>query len=951
MKVPKATYRLQLNPDFGFVKMERILPYLKELGIDTVYVSPILRSRKGSTHGYDVVDSTELNEELGSREDFESVAEQVKNLDMGWIQDIVPNHMAFDGQNKFLMDIFENGEFSEYYNFFDIEWQHPYQGYQNRVLAPFLGGFYGKCLEDGELRLKYNSQGLNINYYDLSFPLRVETYYGVLSYKLFRLKNKLGKDHPNFIKFLGILYVLKTLDSSEDIQERQDQIRFIKRVLWELYNRDEIVKKYLDENLHTYNGRVGDPGSFNLLDALLSEQMFRLSFWKVGSEEINYKRFFNVNELISVAVQNEKVFQESHALIFKLLHEGKISGLRIDHIDGLYDPLLYLRNVKTNMRGYVVAEKILEYQEELPDNWPNEGTTGYEFLALNNGIFVYQDSERDFTRIYNRFSGTRTNPADLIFDKKQMIIEKHMSGEVDNLAHRIKNISGKYRYASDLTFTGLKEAIEDVMIFFPIYRTYGTRNYMSEADRSYIRETIGRASHFNPALLYEFEFIEKILTLDFDDYLSEDEKKEWVDFLMHFQQYTGALMAKGVEDTAFYIYNRLLSLNEVGGSLLHFGFSVEDFHRANEKRLRRWPYNLNASSTHDTKRSEDVRARLNVLSEMPKDWEAHLKQWSVLNRFKKKKIENRLIPDKNDEYFLYQILLGTYPFSGEHNEEYVKRIQQYIVKAVREAKVYTAWLKPDTEYEEVFINFIEKILDSKPENLFLRHFKRFQKKLAYFGVFNSLSQTILKITTPGVPDFYQGCEVWNFSLVDPDNRRFVDYEHLSTLLSFIKKKERSELIAELMQDMTDERHKIYLIYHALDLRKKHPQIFAHGDYIPAEILGKHKHRVVAFFRKFQDQWVLIAVPRFLSGLIHEQELPLGHEIWEDTAISIPEIARDKSWENILTGEKLFGGAFLSVGDIFQTYPIGLLGHEFLKQMKEREISEIIRKSIEKPPVR
>ncbi len=929
MKVPQAMYRIQFNPHFGFRHLQKVLPYLKALGITDIYGSPILKPRKGSTHGYDVVDPTRLNDELGSRDDFDAVTNEVKELGMGWIQDIVPNHMAFDGQNSLLMDVFENGEFSDYYRFFDIEWMHPYQSYQNRVLAPFLGQFYGKCLESGELKIKYDSRGLSINYYDLRFPLRVETYYGVFSYKLFRLKNKLGKDHPNFIKFLGILYVLKTLDSSEDIQERKDQIRFIKRVLWELYNRDEAVKNHLDENIYAYNGKVGDPGSFNLLDALLSEQMFRLAFWKVGSEEINYKRFFNVNGLISVSIQDEKVFNKSHELIFKLMQEGRITGLRIDHIDGLYDPLLYLRNLKIKMRGYLVVEKILEYQEAMPENWPNEGTTGYEFLSRVDGIFVYQESDREFTRIYNRFTGTRTNPAELVFEKKQMIIEKHMSGEVDNLAHLIKDISGKYRYASDLTFTGLKEAIEDVMIFFPIYRTYGTRNYLSDADRYYIRQAISRASRFNPALLYEFEFIEKILTLDFDDYLSEEDKKEWVDFLMRFQQYTGPLMAKGVEDTAFYIYNRLLSLNEVGGSLFHFGLKLEEFHKACERQLRRWPYSMNAGSTHDTKRSEDVRARLDVLSEIPKEWEANLKQWSALNRRKKRKIENRLIPDKNDEYFLYQTLLGTYPFSNEHNTEYETRILEYTVKAVREAKVYTAWLKPDTEYEEAFQNFIREILKDVPENIFLKQFKKFQRKVSYFGIFNSLSQTLLRMTAPGVPDFYQGCEVWNLSLVDPDNRRPVDYGQLSNLLRSIKDKEenRVELIADLIQRIEDPRNKLYEIYRTLYVRGKYSQIFEHGDYIPAKVVGMYRDRVVSFFRRFQDQWILVVVPRFLTGIIHEGELPLETEIWENTAVTIPEVAQKVKWKNVLTGEKLSNGDSLFVGDILKSYPMGFLIRE------------------------
>jgi len=742
MRVPVASYRIQFTPPFGFRAAQDIVSYLAELGISDLYASPIFKSRKGSLHGYDVVDPNRLNPELGTSIDYEVLIDKLRAHGMGWFQDIVPNHMAFDYENHMLVDVLENGPSSQYFDFFDIEWNHPYESIKSRVLAPFLGRFYGDSLEEGEIRLKYAKNGFSFGYYSQVLPLRLESYVHLLEYRLDVLKKKLGPDHPDYIKLLDILYILKTLPSREEVNERYDQIRFIKTTLWELYRQNEAIEKFIEENIGIFNGKKGNPESFNLLNDLLAEQLFRLSFWKVATEEINYRRFFNINELLSLRTEDEDVFNHTHSLIFKLIKEGKITGLRIDHIDGLYDPTNYLRRIRNKEPElYIIVEKILDLEERLPSFWPVQGTTGYDFMNFVNGLFCKIGSEREFTRIYTNFTKLVTAYAELVCEKKRLILGKHMAGDIDNLAHRMKAISSRDRHASDITVYGLKRALVEVMAQFPVYRTYIGHGASREEDSSYVEAAIEEAKRTSPGLLNELQFIQRFLLLDFGNYLSEDERNQWVNFVMRFQQFTGPLMAKGFEDTILYIYNRLLSLNEVGGNPHRFGISAGDFHRFLEKRAKLCPHSLNATSTHDTKRGEDARARINVLSEILKEWERMIKTWSKINRGKKRKIYGKGVPDRNDEYFLYQTLIGAFPFGEDDNYGIFKeRMKQYIIKAIREAKVHTAWLKPDTDYEHAFISFVDKILNPTEGNAFLKEFLPFQQKVSYYGMLNSLSR-------------------------------------------------------------------------------------------------------------------------------------------------------------------------------------------------------------------
>ena len=946
MRVPIATYRLQFRPEFCFASAQKILPYLAELGISDIYASPILKARSGSIHGYDVVDTNQINPELGTEAEFEALMVQLQEREMGWVQDIVPNHMAYDSQNQFLMDVLVHGQDSEYCEFFDIDWEHPYEDIRGKVLTPMMGYFYGQCLENGEIKLSYDERGLSVNYYGLKIPLRIESYASFLNQDFVRLSRSLGRSHPDAIKILGILYIVKNIPSETAGIERKEQAEFVKGLLWELYNDNQKVKGFIDQNLKRFNGEVGKPESFDLLEDLLGEQFFRLSFWKVGAEELNYRRFFTVNELICLRIEDAQVFEKTHALIDRLVGSGKLTGLRIDHIDGLYAPTEYLERLRAKMGDiYIVAEKILELGEELPSSWKLQGTSGYDFLNHVNSIFCQKENENAFTDLYERLTGLRPVYEEMLADKKRLIAETNLVGDVNNLAHLLKRIAGGYRYGRDFTLEGLRKAILEVLVQFPIYCTYIDREGVSDRARGYLQEAIEKTKSQIPQLLNEINLIEKFPLLEYDEWLSESERERWLHFSMRFQQFSGPLMAKGIEDTLFYVYNRLVSLNEVGGHPDRFGLAVSEFHEYNQKKLADWPHAMNATSTHDTKRSEDTRLRINVLSEMPEEWEQQVKSWREMNRDKKTVVGKRSIPDRNDEYFLYQNMLGAFPeavlplrcqvelknegLEGIDTEEYtefVGRIKDYVIKAVREAKVHTAWLRADTEYEEGFVAFVDQILNPGEENEFLSSFRAFQQRLAVYGSFNSLSQTLLKIASPGVPDFYQGTELWDLSLVDPDNRRPVNYDDRLSFLQEIKRRCQTgmmSLISDLKATRADGRMKLFSIARALEARKQYLPVFQEGDYLPLQVSGQYANHIVAFARHYQGKTAIAVAPRLLARVIGPEQYPLGTEVWGDTRLEIPAHLQS-NWIEAIVNAEISGNAALSVGEILQYFPVALL---------------------------
>jgi (1->4)-alpha-D-glucan 1-alpha-D-glucosylmutase len=928
MRIPTATYRIQFTAEFGFNAAKAIVEYLAELGISDLYASPIFKARSGSTHGYDVVDPTQLNPELGTSESLAALVQALQQRQIGWLQDIVPNHMAYDSANRWLMDVLENGPSSTYVEYFDIAWNAPFESNQEPILAPLLGDFYGTCLENGEIQLKYGEAGLNVNYYSLSIPLRLESYVTFLSHNLGQLARALGRRHPTFIRLLGILYMLKTVPPEVTGKQRQDQSEFVKALLWELYTDAEHpqIKTFIEDNLQTFNGEPDNPDSFNLLDSLLSEQFFRLAYWKVGAEEMNYRRFFTVNELISVKVEELKVFNATHELIFQLLDEGKITGLRVDHIDGLYDPDQYLQRLREKTGDiYITVEKILQPGENLPSNWDMQGTSGYDYLNFVNSIFCDTRNQAAFDRLYSEVSRQALPFEDLAIEKKQLILDKNLAGDVDNLTAILKKISNKYRYGNDFTLNGLKRAIAAVLTRFPIYRTYTNADGLLEGDRAYIQTVIETAKEHNPLLLNELNFIEKILLLEYEGALSSTEKEQWLYLVMRIQQYTGPLMAKGVEDTALYVYNRLLSLNEVGGNPERFGISAIEFHEFNQKRQADWASAMNATSTHDTKRGEDVRSRINVLSEIPTEWQVQVQTWSELNASHKTRIKSAVFPDRNDEYAFYQTLVGAYPFAAAEIEQFSERVKAYVLKSIREAKVHTTWLRPNSTYETALTDFVDAVLDPAAANPFLEVFLPFQRRIAHYGVFNSLSQTLIKIVSPGIPDFYQGSELWDLSLVDPDNRRSVNFEQRQSYLKEIQAKlgNRPSLIAELLDTKADGRIKLFLIHQVLKARAAYVNLFQQGAYLPLQASGKFAEHVIAFAKQQGNQTAIAIAPRFLTHLIQSNDYPLGHQVWEDTSLNLPSNS-SSTWQDIITGQTLQTHRTLPLSNALEQFPVALL---------------------------
>lgn len=917
MRTPVTTYRIQLHQGFPFEAATKIVSYLAKLGISDFYASPIFKAKAGSTHGYDVVDPTQINPELGTEEVFNQLVEKLQHHQIGWVQDIVPNHMSYDRDNHYLMDVLENGLDSDYVQFFDLAWNSPFRSSQSPILAPLLGDFYGSCLENGDIQLQYNQDGLTVNYYALRVPLRLESYSIFLTHDLGKLARTLGRRHPDFVKLLAVLYMLRSIPESGG-KQRKDQAEFVKGLLWELYEGNPEVKDFIDGNIKFFNGEAGNPHSVDWLDKLLSEQFFRLSYWKVGAEEINYRRFFTVNELISVRVEDLKVFNQTHELIAQLVKDGKVTGLRIDHIDGLSNPKQYLQRLQEKVGDvYIVAEKILQPGEDLPKDWNIQGTSGYDYLNYLNSLFCDVQNEQRFDEIYQQIQGRSIAFEEVVLDKKHLILDKNLAGDLDNLAVLLKDISLKDRYGNDFTINGLKRAIAEVLVQFSIYRTYTTDEGIAEDDRDYIRKAVECARENAPFSQKELDFIEKLLLLEYDDSLTPADKERWLYFVMRIQQYTGPLMAKGVEDTAFFVYNRLISLNEVGGDPDRFGISATEFHQFNQYRQQNWNVAMNATSTHDTKRGEDTRARINVLSEIPDEWQAQIQKWRGINQQYKTQNRKAFMPSANDEYAFYQNMVGAYPFQDGDLEEFGDRIEQYAIKSIREAKVHTAWLRPNNAYEEACTNFVKAILK---DDRFLAEFIPFQKKISHYGVFNSLSQTLIKITSPGIPDFYQGTELWDLSLVDPDNRRPVDFSQREAFLDAIHSMTASELTPKLLEQPQDGQIKLFLIVQALKVRNQFKSVFLNGEYIPLEATGKFKDHIVAFARKDGDRMVVTIAPRFFTRLIQPNQLPLG-EIWEDTAIELPA----SGWKDAISETEHAGNA-IALKAVLKNFPVALLAH-------------------------
>ncbi|MGB7931743.1 MAG: malto-oligosyltrehalose synthase [Gammaproteobacteria bacterium] len=960
---PCATYRLQFNRDFTFADATAIIPYLHLLGITHVYASPYLKARSGSPHGYDIVDHNSLDPEIGEAAEFSAYVETLHRHQMGQILDIVPNHMGVGGNdNAWWLDILENGEASRYASYFDIDWHPVNPALRNKVLLPFLGDHYGTVLEQGELSLGYDpdSGTFSVHYYEHLFPIDPRTYPQILAHGIDTLEQQSGSDHAVFGELRSLLADLKSLPRRTELsatrrQQRRQGTAACKHRLAALCRSRAEIHAVVRENLTRFNGTAGRPKSFDLLHQLLESQAYRLAYWLVASDEINYRRFFDINELAGIRMESSEVFEATHRLIQQLIATGKINGLRVDHPDGLSDPYGYFCDLQnliyecsdspaadTDASCYLLVEKILASHERLPADWPVAGTTGYEAAYLLNGLFVYPGSERQLDRLYSRHIGGGVGFDELLYKSKKLIIRSTLSGELTVLANLLSYIAQSERHTRDFTYQGLRYALGEVAARFPVYRTYITSRRIREEDRRYVHWAIAKAKKHTPAAdVAIFDFIHDMLVLARLDEYRANIQRRIIQFALRFQQYTAPVMAKGMEDTAFYVYNRLVSLNDVGFDPRVFGISPNAFHHGNRQRLADWPSAMVTTSTHDSKRGEDVRARINVLSELADQWRVHLGRWNRINRGRKRLVNEELIPSRNDEYLLYQTLIGTWPgelLDAAGLDAFRQRIELYMLKAVKEAKVHTSWIHPDEEYENALCHFVRTLLGDPEHNAFLADFLPFQKHIARFGMLNSLSQTLLKLTVPGVPDIYQGNELWAFNLVDPDNRRSVDYDHRQiTLQSLITASGNGDnltaLLQELLNRIEDGRAKLYLTWKALGLRRLHPRIFSNGQYLSLEPQGLKADHICAFARRLEDREVLVAATRWFARLAGDSNrLPLGSPVWDDTWIEGPEGMQARSYRNVLTGETVptlqyENGYRLKATDLFNCFPVALLTND------------------------
>ena len=958
--VPRATYRLQLNRDFNLREATELVPYLDELGISHCYLSPLLKARPGSRHGYDITDHSSLNPEITSAEEFEQFVAALKRCGMGLIMDVVPNHMGIMGaDNGWWLDVLENGPASKYATYFDIDWYPIAEDLPGRVLLPVLGDHYGAVLDNGDLKLAFDTEhgAFSVFYFEHRFPVDPREYARILGHDLQRLQARMGAESSVSLEFQTLVTAFGHLPSRdsevpEAMLERVRDKEVHKHHLSSLFISSADIAQFIQENVAEFNGTGS--ANFDHMHELLQAQAYRLAYWRVAADEINYRRFFDINDLAAVRMGNPEVFENTHRLVRELLARGYVNGLRIDHPDGLYAPQEYFERLQAMALAlapqaqtaeeenpkplYLVVEKILAVHEHLPDSWPIHGTTGYDFGAACSGLFVDSNAEDQFNRIYQGFIRACPDFEEMVRKNKHLIMETSLAGELQVLATQLTRIAKADRSTCDFTFNSLRSAVADIVANFPVYRTYVANDLYSAEDERYVDWAVGVAkTHSQAADTSIFDFVRDVLLARQGRGKSEEYQKAVSACAMKFQQYSSPVMAKAVEDTTFYQYNRLVSLNEVGGEPHRFGVSLAAFHHENQARARRWPHSMLASSTHDNKRSEDVRVRISALSEMPEDWHRAVSRWSKLNRSKRRKLGTERAPSRNDEYLLYQILLGVWPFAMPDAAGLLvlaERVSDYMLKAGREAKLHSSWVNPNTEYETAMRDFVHALLSPDAGNLFLRDFIPFQSRISRIGVFNGLSQLMLKLTSPGVPDIYQGNEQWDFSLVDPDNRRAVDYEARRFALRAVKSLQDEQgaaaCVRQLLKDAYDSRVKIYFTWKLLALRRAQETLFLHGDYVPLKVHGEHAEQVCAFARHYEGESFLAVVPRLIDLLLEaEGELAIDVARWGDTWIELPPERSPALWKNVLTDETVKTQTIgevsgLALTKIFQTVPYALL---------------------------
>ena len=898
---PRATYRLQFHKDFGFDRATELVPYLARLGVSHLYASPYLKARPGSTHGYDIVDHDALNPELGDAAAFGRMVAALREHGLGQVLDFVPNHMGVGGaDNPFWLDVLEWGPDSAHAGWFDIDWDPDRRYLHDKLLVPFLGDQYGVVLEAGQLVLRFDPE-------EGSFALWA---YG--SHKLpicpLDYARILGDAHPK-LERLG--------DAFSGLPSWRPQVgrraAELKAELAASAREQPDVRDAVDAALARLNGEPGQLETWRGLDALIQDQHWRVAHFRVAADDINYRRFFNINDLAGLRMELPDVFDHAHRLVFRLLADGTVDGLRIDHIDGLLDPKSYLERLRAKAGSgcYIVVEKILAQHEALREDWPVEGTTGYEFANLVLGLLVDPAGEEGFTRTYAAFTGQREPFVGIVRACKLRIMENEMASELNVLARDASRVARENPRTADFTRNILHRALREVVACFPVYRTYvDPQDPPTPADRRDLDWALAQArrnqADTDPSV---FDFLARLLSADLvAQPRSGFSRQAVLRCAMKLQQYSGPVMAKGLEDTAFYRYNRFVALNEVGGHPDQFGVSLAAFHKANRSRAQRWPHAMLGTSTHDTKRGEDTRARLAALSECPEEWARQVEVWSRILRARQGDLEGTAPPDRNDEYMFYQLLVGTWPVellggAGPDPEalvSYAERLKGALTKSMREAKVHSTWAAPDTAYEAAMLGFVDLAFDLGRSGSFLDAFLPFAEGIARLGAHNTLVQTVLKLTVPGMPDIYQGTELWDLSLVDPDNRRPVQYGLRMRLLEETEAAldaDRGEAMLRFFRDWRDGRFKLATLATLLGLRREQPALFAEGGYEPVAAQGPQADQVCAFLRSHGDATALVATARFPSRLQAEG-------FGRGTTLALPEALQATRWRDVLTGREM-----------------------------------------------
>jgi (1->4)-alpha-D-glucan 1-alpha-D-glucosylmutase len=919
-----ATYRLQLSSGFRLADALAALPYLDALGVGALYLSPVTAAVPGSGHGYDVIDPTRVNPELGSEEELRALSAALAARGMGLLVDLVPNHMAASFANPWWRSVLADGPDSPEAAVFDINWRPTGATGRGQVLLPVLGDHYGLVLERGEIRLVVEEDAPAVGYHDRRFPLAVHSWPPLLEAWASRLPDGAA-----------------VRQLAADIDAARGERRFVappaaaalRERAAELLS-DGGARAALEAALEAER----DPDRLHLL---LEEQAYRLADWRIASERINYRRFFDVADLVGVRISDPEVFARSHALILRLAGEGLVSGLRIDHIDGLWDPLGYLERLQAAAHAagappfWIVVEKILSGDEQLPGDWPVAGTTGYEFGRAATSALLDPAGLAALDELYHRFIGRPERFADLLFRQKERVLDDLFAGEIAQRTAELCRLAELDRSARDLSHRELGRALSAVTAAFPIYRTYARGMQQRPADRARIEEAVADAARRRPEIdPRALEMVRRVLLFEGGPGLTEGQvpwalDRAWLDLVLRWQQLTGPLTAKGQEDTALYQYNRLLSLNMVGGEPdpPRQNLGPAGFHRHAAAQVDRWWGGLTATSTHDSKRSEDVRGRLNVLAEIPDAWQRALWRWHRFNTRLRRPAGERVAPDPNEELFLYQTLVGAWPLEVEERPRFRERVERYIIKAAREAKLHTSWTRVDEEYEAALVGFTRDLFDPDRSAEFLADLERMVDRVALHGAVNSLAQLVLQLGAPGVADFYQGTELWTLTLVDPDNREPVDLAARARLLAELDERQAqgsAGLCAFLGRTWRSGAIKLHVTARGLRARRARPELFLRGSYIPLEPTGARAANVLAFARQLGGQWLICAVPRLPAAL--SIGLPLGARVWRDTAVPLPAGA-PTVWRDALCGERVEASGSVPAAALFRHLPVALLQSE------------------------